>query len=211
VPPTAVPVQAAPTTPPPPAAAPATAASPAASPVAANAGPPATQNPAAAAPTPFAAQVSAGGGLGNTRADMDAAYGQPVGETAQHLVVYRKNNFEYHVELTPDLNGRAAVIGEMPAQGGAPLPLEQAQAEAHRLLPSDAQPPNQTPEGNPQYVVERYTSQSLAQALPAEVFSPGGGQPGQFMIGYARDAQGRITRWVLGPGNDANALLAQAQ
>ena len=158
--------------------------------------------PAAAAPTatPFSGQVAAGGGLGNTRADIDAAYGTPVGETPDHLVVYRKNNFEYHVQLLPDLNGRAALIVTSP-QNGQPVALEQAQAEAHRLLPRDAQPPNPTPEGNPQFVAERYTSASLAQALSPS--SP------DFLIVYARDAQGRITRWVLGPGDDPNALLQQ--
>jgi hypothetical protein len=28
---------------------------------------------------------------------------------------------------------------------------------------------------------------------------------------YARDVQGRITRWVLGAGNDPNALLNQGR
>jgi hypothetical protein len=102
--------------------------------------------------------------------------------------------------LLPDLNGRAALIVTSP-QNGQPVALEQAQAEAHRLLPRDAQPPNPTPEGNPQFVAERYTSASLAQALSPS--SP------DFLIVYARDAQGRITRWVLGPGDDPNALLQQ--
>ena len=66
-----------------------------------------------------------------------------------------------------------------------------------------------TPEGNTQFVVERYVSQKLAQALPPEVFSPGGGQPGSFLIVYEKDPTGKISRWVLGPGNDPNALIAQ--
>jgi hypothetical protein len=159
-----------------------------------------------ASPTPFNGQVSAGGGLGNTRADIDAAYGAPTGETPEHLVVYRKNNFEYHVQFVPDLNGRASLIAVQLVQTNQPLELAQAQAEAHRLLPRDAQPPNPNAEGNPQFVVERYTSQTLTQAL-----SPAGGQPGQFLIAYARDSSGRITRWVMGPGNDANALLQQGR
>jgi hypothetical protein len=196
-----------PTQVPTPAAAPATGLpSPPASPVAA-----APTAPAAAAPTgtPFSGQVSPAGGLGNTRADLDAAYGAPVGETPEHLVVYRKNNFEYHANFVPDPNGRAALIVQMPQQQGAALDLAQAQTEAHRLLPRDAQPPNPTPEGNAQFVVERFTSQTLAQALPPETFSTG--QPGQFLIVYARDAQGNITRWVLGAGNDPNALLNQGR
>jgi len=162
-------------------------------------------------PTPFAGQVSAGGGLGNTRTDIDAAYGAPLGQTSNGLVVFRKNNFEYHVGLVPDLNGRASLIVEQPVQTGQLPPLQQAQAEARRLLPTDAQPPNPTPEGNAQFVVERFTSQKLAQALPANVFSPGGGQPGSFVVVYLRDQQtGNIARWILGPGNDPNALIAEA-
>ena len=168
--------------------------------------------PASAAPpspTPFAGQVANAGGIGNTRADVDAAFGAPAGETPDHLVVYRKNNYEFHVRYVPDINGRAALIVELPQQSGQAVPLEQAQSEAHKLLPKDAQPPTPAPEGNNQFVVERFTSQSLAQALPPETFSANGGTPGQLTIVYARDAQGRITRWVVGPGNDPNALLNQ--
>ena len=183
------------------------------SPVAGNAAPTlAPTTPAAPpTPTPFAGQVSAGGGLGNTRSDIDAAYGAPLGQTSNGLVVFRKNDFESRVGFVPDLNGRAALIVEQPIQTGQLRALQQAQAEAHRLLPTDAQPPNPTAEGNNQFVVERYTSQELAQALPPQVFSPGGGQPGSFLIVYVRDAQtGNITRWILGPGNDPNALIGQA-
>jgi hypothetical protein len=187
----------------------ATATSPAQPPPAATATTPA--QPAPPSPTPFAGQVANAGGVGNTRSDLDTAYGAPVGETPEHLVVYRKNNFEFHVGFVPDPNGRAALIVELPQQSGQPLPLEQAQPEAHKLLPKDAQPPNQTPEGNNQFAVERYTSQTLAQALPPEAFSANGGSPGQLMIVYAKDAQGRITRWVVGPGNDPNALLNQGR
>jgi hypothetical protein len=167
-----------------------------------------TSPAAAATPTPFAGQVANAGGLGNTRADVDAALGPPTGETPDHLVAYRKNNVEYHVGFVPDLNGRAALIVELPQQ---PLALEQAQADAHKLLPKDAQPPNPTPEGNNAFAVERYTSQTLAQALPPQAFAAGGGQPGQFLIVYAKDPQGRITRSILGPGNDPNALMNEGR
>jgi len=175
--------------------------------------------PAAAAPSPspgqtepspttFSGQVSPAGGLGNTRSDIDAAYGGPVGETPDHLAVYRKDNFEYHILLVPDLNGRAAAIVQLPqASSAATMTLEQAQTAAHRLLPRDTQPPNAASEGNPQFVVERFTSQALTQALPPEAFSAGGGQPGQFLIVYARDPQGSVTRWIIGAGDDPNALL----
>jgi hypothetical protein len=167
--------------------------------------------PAAPTATPFSGQVANTGGVGNQRSDLDAAYGPPVGETVDHLVVYRKNSVEYHVSFVPDLNGRAAVLVGLPAQGAQPLTLALAQSQAHQSLPKDAQPPNPTAEGNDQFVVERYTSQMLAQALPPQVFSVNGGQPGQLMIVYVRDAQGRITRWIIGPGNDPSALINQGR
>jgi hypothetical protein len=136
---------------------------------------------------------------------VDAAFGPPTGETPEHLVAYRKNNIEYHVGFAPDINGRAALIVEIPQQ---PLALEQAQAEGHKLLPKDAQPPNAPAEGNDQFVVERYTSQMLAQALPPEAFTANKGQPGQFLIVYVKDPQGRISRIILGPGSDPNALIS---
>jgi hypothetical protein len=126
--------------------------------------------------------------------------------------VYRKNNVEYHVGFAPDSNGRAALLVEIPQQS-SPWTLEQAMAEARKLLPKDAQPANPTPEGNELYVVERYTSQSLAQALPAEVFTANKGQPGQFLVVYVRDSQqqNRITRIIIGPGNDPQALINQGR
>jgi hypothetical protein len=215
--PTAVP----PTPPPPPTQppaaiptqpAPAAAATPSAQPTPAPAVAPPSP-PAAATPTQQLAQVANPGGLGNTRADLDSAYGAPAGETPEHLVVYRKNNVEYHVGFVPDSNGRAALIVELPPQGAQSFALDQAMAETRKLLPKDAQPPNPPPEGNERFVVERYTSQSLAQALPAEAFTANKGQPGQFLAVYVRDAQqqARITRIIIGPGNDPQALVDQGR
>ena len=174
--------------------------------------PSATSAPAGgASPTPFAGQVANAGGLGNTRSDLDAAYGASTGQTPDRLVVYRKDPFEYHVNFAPDTNGRAALIVQSPQQGAQALSLEQAQSEAHKLLPKDAQPPNPAPETSNQFAVERYTSQTLAQALPANAFTANSGQPGQFLIVYVRDQQGRVTRTILGPGNDPNALINQGR
>jgi outer membrane biosynthesis protein TonB len=171
-----------------------------------------TAAPAAPGPTPFAGQVANPGGLGNTRADLDSAYGAAAGETPEHLVVYRKNNLEYHVGFVPDPNGRDDLIVELPQQNAQPWTLEQAQAEGHKLLPKDAQPPNPPAEANDQFVVERYTSQTLAQALPAQVFTTNKGQPGQFLVVYVKDSpQGRITRIIVGPGNDPQALVNQGR
>lgn len=194
-------------TPPSPAAAPQPTAAAPASPVAAattaatptQAAPTPAQPPS---PTPFSGQVANSGGVGNTRSDLDAAYGTPLGETPEHLVVYRKGTFEYHVQLVPDINGRAALIAQLPQQGAQPLTLEAAQAEARKLLPTDAQPANPTPEGNADFVVQRFSSNLLGQALPSTA-----NQGGQLMAVYARDSAGRITRLVVGAGNDPQALL----
>jgi hypothetical protein len=157
--------------------------------------------------------VANAGGLGNTRADLDSAVGPAAGETPEHLVVYRKNNIEYHVAFVPDPNGRAAVIAELPQGTTPPWTVQQAMAEGHKLLPKDAQPPNPQPESTDQYVVERFTSQSLAQALPAQSFTANNGQPGQFMVVYVKDSPqgGRITRIILGPGNDPPSLINQGR
>jgi hypothetical protein len=167
----------------------------------------ATPPPAAAAnPTPFSGQVSNTGGTGNTRQDLDAALGPPTGETPEHLVVYRKNNVEYHVDLAPDLNGRSTLIVEVPP---TPMALDAAMTEAKKLLPKDAQPPNPNPEGSDQFVVQRFTSDSLAQALGPDPFTAVQAQPGQLMALYVRDPTrgGQITRIIVGIGNDPGALL----
>jgi hypothetical protein len=161
-------------------------------------------------PAPSEAQISAPGGLGNSRADFDATYSSPVGQAPNGLVVYRNNTFELHVGFVPDLNGRSALVVQIPRTSPPNVPLDQAQIQAHALLPRDAQPPNPAPEGNDQFVVERYTSQLLEQALPATAFSAGGGEPGQLLIVYQKNAQGGITRWMLGAGNDPNALIQAA-
>jgi hypothetical protein len=155
-------------------------------------------------PTPFAGQVSNAGGIGNTRADLQTALGAPAGETPEHLVVFRKDNLEYHVDLAPDLNGRVTLIVEIPQQ---PMTLEAAMAEARKMLPRDVQPPSPQPEGNDQFVAQRFTSQMLAQALGAEPFAAVQAQPGEMLAVYARDAGGRITRIVVGIGSDPSALL----
>jgi hypothetical protein len=167
----------------------------------------ATQPTQPSTPTPFVGQVANPGGLGNTRADLQSTYGAPAGETPGDLVVFRKAPLEYHVGLAPDLNGRAAVIVVLPGQQQAWTP-DMAMPEARKLLPKDAQPPTPPAEGNDQFIVQRFSSQSLAQALGDDAFAAVGAQPGQFLVVYARDpAIGRITRIVIGVGSDPAALL----
>jgi hypothetical protein len=164
--------------------------------------------PAPPTPTPFAGQVAAAGGLGNTRADIDSAYGPATGQTPDQLVAYRKGNVEYHVAFTPD-PPRAWLVAELVPQA-TQLSFEQAVPEARKLFPRDAQPRANQPEGNAQFVVERFASATLGQAIPADQFQQRGGNPGDFLAVYARDpAQaGRITRIVVGIGDDPNVVLA---
>jgi hypothetical protein len=166
--------------------------------------------PAPAPPTPFAGQVAAAGGVGNTRQDIDSAYGGATGQTPDQLVAYRKGNIEYHVGFAPGSDpARAWLIEELVPQG-TQMTLEQAMPEARKLFPRDAQPRGGQPEGNPQFVVERFTSPTLGQAIPAQEFQQRRGNPGDFLAVYARDpAQaGRITRIIVGIGDDPNVLLA---
>lgn len=55
------------------------------------------------------------------------------------------------------------------------------------------------PEGNSQFVVERFESETLARAL--------GIPSGEFSVIYTKDVQGTITRIIVGLGDDVDALL----
>jgi hypothetical protein len=159
-------------------------------------------------PTPFAGQVGNAGGMGNTRSDVDAAYGAPTGETPDRLVAYRRGTTDFHVGYTPE-PPRAWVISELVPQG-TQMSLDQAMAEARKLFPRDAQPRGGQPEGNDQFVVERFTSPTLGQAISADQFAQRRGNPGDFLAVYSRDSAqaGRITRVIVGIGDDPNILLA---
>jgi hypothetical protein len=204
-----------PATAPPPAGAPPAAGAPT-EPGSSTAVPPAVGQPTAPAtpvpptPTPFAGQVSAAGGLGNTRQDMDAALGGATGQTPDQLVAYRRANVEYHIGFAPGSEPPRAWLIEQLVPQGTQMTLEQAMPEARKLFPRDAQPRASGPEGNPQFVVERFTSPTLGQAIPAQQFQQRRGNPGDFLAVYARDpAQAtRITRIIVGIGDDPNVLLA---
>jgi hypothetical protein len=151
------------------------------------------------APTPVAP-------VGETRSALDATLGPPTGESPDKLVVYRKDNVEYRVAYSEGAGQALAVVQQPPAT--APLTLEAAMAEARKLFPRDAQPTSQQPEGNERFVVERFTSASLASSIPTEVWRQRDAEPGDFIAVYLRDQSGRITRVVVGIGNDPDALLA---
>jgi LPXTG-site transpeptidase (sortase) family protein len=175
--------------------------------------PHATPTPAPPTPTPApprpVVQISPPGGLGNTDADLVKAFGAPVGEASGGLVVYHNWGAEYrtaYADTTDPPARRAVMVARVPA-AGASFSLDQARKEAQALLPRDAVRRGSGPEGNARFVVERYTSAALADAIPPQGYAEGESDPGDFLVVYARQADGRITDIILGMGNDAEGLL----
>jgi hypothetical protein len=82
----------------------------------------------------------------------------------------------------------------------APQSLDAAAAEARKLLPQDALP-RAPAEGNPQFVVERFASATLDQALGS----------GDVSVIYTRDQRGGVTTVIFGLGDDLSALMEQAK
>jgi LPXTG-site transpeptidase (sortase) family protein len=167
---------------------------------------PVPPTPTPAPPRPVV-QIAGPGGLGNTDADLAKAFGAPVGEASGGLVVYHANSVEYRAAFTDTTDPparRAAMIGRVPAR---PMSLDDARKEAQALLPKDAVRRGSAPEGNSKFVVERYTSPSLADAIPPQGYAEGESDPGDFLVVYTRMPDGRITDIVVGLGNDAEGLL----
>ena len=150
-------------------------------------------------PTPFAGEPAPSGGLGNTRADLEKAFGAPTGETSGKLVVFRQPGRDYHVQFTPD-PPRAALVTEVLAP---PLSFDAAVGESRKLLPSDTRPRAAAPEGNSQFVVERFSSASLAEAL--------GVDSGDFSVIYTRATPATFSSIIVGLGDDFDALIAQSR
>jgi hypothetical protein len=150
-------------------------------------------------PTPYAGEPSLPGGIGNSRADLEKALGKATGETSDKLVVFHETGREIRVAFTPD-PPRASLLTEIPGPG-ARLTFDVAVRDARKFFPRDAQPRAAAPEGNSQFVVERFSSPTLEQALGS----------GDFSVVYTRDAQGSITSIVLGLGDDYAALIAQSR
>jgi hypothetical protein len=167
---------------------------------------PVPPTPTPAPPRPVV-QLSAPGGLGNTDADLAKAFGAPVGEASGGLAVYHANGVEYRAAYTDTTNPparRAAMIARLPAK---PMSLDDARKQAQALLPKDAVRRGSAPEGNDKYVLERYSSPALADALPPQGYAEGESDPGDFLVVYTRLPDGRITDIVVGLGNDAEGLL----
>jgi hypothetical protein len=113
--------------------------------------------------------------------------------------VFRQPGRDYHVQFTPD-PPRAAMVAELLT---TPLSFDAAVRESRKLFPSDTRPVADAPEGNSQFIVERFSSASLAEAL--------GLTSGDFSVVYTRDPRGAITSIILGLGDDFDALIAQSR
>jgi hypothetical protein len=96
------------------------------------------------------------------------------------------------------------MIARLPAR---PMSLDDARKQIQALLPKDAVRRGSAPEGNDKYVLERYSSPALADALPPQGYAEGQSDPGDFLVVYTRLSDGRITDVVVGLGNDAEGLL----
>jgi hypothetical protein len=153
-----------------------------------------------ATPIPvYVGEPSLPGGIGNTRADLEKVLGSATGETSGKLVVFRQPGRDFHVLFTPD-PPRAALLAEILAPEKA-LTFDAAVREARKLFPADTVPRAAAPEGNSRFVVERFASPSLAQALGT----------GDFSVVYTRDTRGTISSILLGLGDDFAALMQLAR
>ncbi|MFN0071099.1 MAG: hypothetical protein ACKVVP_06375 [Chloroflexota bacterium] len=161
-------------------------------------------------PQPFRGEVSPSGGLANTRASLDSALGAPSGETPSRLVVYQRPPLEYQVLYSAD-PARTLLIVCRPL-AAAPLTLDAARDAARRLVPNDAQMRTAQPEGNETFVVERFRSESLAQAIPAELLREWGGQAGDLVVIYQRStsAPERIDRFIIAVGDNIDRARQRA-
>ncbi|MGI9148440.1 MAG: sortase [Chloroflexota bacterium] len=167
-------------------------------------------------PTPGArpTQVSERGGLGNTDADLASAFGPPAGESAG-LAVYhvsgpnaalgRRAQF---ADVASGSTRRALLVADVPPPD-SPLSFDTAVGLSRALLPNDAQPRASGPEGNPRFVVERFTSPALAATLPTEWFTDRSGQAGDLLVVYMRRTDARIAAIIVGIGDNADALLSR--
>jgi hypothetical protein len=97
------------------------------------------------------------------------------------------------------------VVQHAPVDTG--LSLDQAVQNSRGFFPKEALPRSAGPEGNASFIVERFFSAVLASALPADWFVARHGEPGDFVVVYARRPDGRISDILLGIGDDPSGLL----
>jgi hypothetical protein len=97
--------------------------------------------------------------------------------------------------------------------GAAPMDLEAARTAVQPLFPTDAERRSTQPEGNDDFVVERYRSATLARAIPEDVQASWGGQSGNFLViyGRSRDTGGRIDRVIIAIGDNVDLARQRGQ
>ena len=159
---------------------------------------------------PFRGEVSPSGGLANSRASFDGAYGAPTGETPSRLVVYQRPPREYQVLFSPD--PARAVLEVVRPLAGAQMTLDSGRQVARGLLPNDAQARSAQPEGNESFIVERYHSNTLAQAIPPDVARDWGGQAGDLIVIYQKtpSSPDRIDRAIVAIGDNVDRARQRA-
>ena len=150
------------------------------------------------------------GGLGGTDADLARVFGGPVGETRASLAVYQREGVEHRaqlVDVASTAERRATLLLERP-RAGASFSLDDAVRRSRALMPVDARPRSGSPDGNGRIVVEYFASATLERALPPEWFIERNAEPGEFIVVYARQPDGRVADILVGIGNDPATLLA---
>ncbi len=160
-------------------------------------------------PTSTPVRVAPAGSLGNTDADMGAVYGPPTGETPGGLADFHHGDAEYQAlfkDVAETSERRAVLVARLPA-AGASFSLDEAIRLARGLFPADAQPRAERPEGNQQFVVERFTSPALAAVLPTASFEAWGGHAGDFVAVYRRRSDGRMSSLAVGIGDSPDQVL----
>jgi hypothetical protein len=159
-------------------------------------------NAAKATPTPIPAppdRISSPGGLGNLDNDLVTAFGAPTGQSPRGLAVYQHAG-EHRADIT---SGRATLVAAV-APTSAPWTLDTAKRMSVGMLPKDAQPRGNGPEGNAQFVVEHYSSADAARVFPDST-SP----PGDLVVVYKRKPDGHISYVAVALGDDPNAAMAK--
>jgi hypothetical protein len=144
------------------------------------AAPPAALQPLGTNPSPT-------GGIGNTRQDIVAAYGQPGGRSPEGLEVFQTGAAEIQVAFEQERAARIRYV----LRNDRTVALDEARNLARRLLPSDAAPTGTSGEetGRP---IDDFRSVALGAALPR-----GGGN---VVVRYTPAAQGKFSGFDVAVG-----------
>lgn len=136
------------------------------------------------APQAAAANPSPRGGIGNTRQDLVATYGQPVGRSPDGLEVFQTTTAEIQVAFDQDRAARLRFV----LRNDRAVPLDEARNLARGLLPGDAAPTASSGEqaGRP---VDQFRSVALGEAVPRS--------GGNLTVRYIPAASGKFSGFEL--------------